>query len=301
MTVSIVIPALNEEDAITQTVKDVQKTLSDANIVDFEVLVVDDGSTDATAERAVAAGAHVVKHVHNLGYGRSLKTGIAAAQNDTIVISDADGTYPIVEIPRLVEIYSKGYDMVVAQRTGEHYHESAIKSRLRGILRGIVEFFAERPVLDVNSGLRVFSRRTIQRYVGRLCDTFSFTTSVTLAYMMTGKTVVYIPCDYHSRIGQTKVKMFKDTVKTFQYILQAAIYYNPLRLFALASFFTIALGAVLMIISLAFGGLTSFFALSLGSILLGITFFVLGLIADLLRQGFDTLEHLHIDKNDRPN
>lgn len=93
--------------------------------------------------------------------------------------------------------------------------------------------------------------------------------------------------------------MFKDTVKTFQYIMQAAIYYNPLRLFALASFFTIALGIVLMIVSVAFGGLTSFFALSLGSVLLGITFFVLGLLADLLRQGFDTLEHLHSDESDR--
>ncbi len=152
-------------------------------------------------------------------------------------------TYPFTEVPKLLEEYHKGFDMVVGARTGEHYRESNLKSPLRKILKFLVEFTAGRKVPDVNSGLRVFSKTTIIAYLNHLCDTFSFTTSMTLAYMMTGKFVKYIPIPYDKREGKSKVRLFRDSLRTLQYILQAINYYNPIKIFlsfaALCIFFSI--------------------------------------------------------------
>ena len=135
--------------------------LKESHLPDFEIIVVNDGSTDRTGLIAREAGAVVIDHPHNVGYGKSLKDGIAKAKNDTIVISDADSTYPIYEIPNLVSLYQKGYDMVVGARRGEHYDESIIKSPLRKILTFIVEFVAGGLLPDINSGLRVFSENQL--------------------------------------------------------------------------------------------------------------------------------------------
>ena len=147
----------------------------------------------------------MVRHLQNLGYGRSLKDGIAAARYDVIAITDADGTYPIKDIPRLFDVYRAGYHMVVGTRTGEHYRQSAFKSPLRWILQHLVEYTASRDIPDINSGLRIFSQLHATTYFERLCDTFSFTTSLTLAFMMNGLFVVYVPIEYYKRIGKTKV------------------------------------------------------------------------------------------------
>jgi glycosyltransferase involved in cell wall biosynthesis len=114
--ISVVIPALNEQDEIGRTVTRVREVLSTAGIGAYEVVIVDDGSRDETGARAEQAGARVLRHPHNVGYGRSLKDGIRAARYDTIIINDADGTYPIDAIPDLLARYGEGYDMVVGAR-----------------------------------------------------------------------------------------------------------------------------------------------------------------------------------------
>ena len=123
--------------------------------------------------------------------------------------------------------------MVVGARTGKYYRESIMKSLLRIILKFLVEFTAGRSIPDINSGLRVFSKKTITNYLQHLCNTFSFTTSLTLAYMMTGKFVEYIPIEYGKRMGVSKVRLFRESLRTLQYITQSIIYYNPLKLFIL--------------------------------------------------------------------
>jgi polyisoprenyl-phosphate glycosyltransferase len=281
--ISVVIPALNEQDEIGRTVTRLQQVLSGSGIDNFEVIVVDDGSRDETALRAEAAGARVLRHPHNVGYGRSLKDGIKAARNDTIIINDADGTYPIEAIPDLLACFDKGYDMVVGARSGENYRESLIKMPLRRLLRFIVEFTAGRSIPDINSGLRVFRRSAVTGYFDHLCDTFSFTTSMTLAYMMTGKFVAYIPIAYHKRVGKSKVRLFRDSMKTLQYIVEAAIYYNPLKMFGLMAF--IVLGSSLVSFALALiAKLNVFFYVGVGGIISSVIVFSLGLLAVLLRQ-----------------
>ncbi len=281
--VSVVVPAYDEENGIERTVRSIHELFEHAKFGNYEIVVVDDGSSDLTAQYARQAGARVVSHPHNVGYGRSLKDGITAAHYDTIVITDADGTYPVERIPDLLQHYIRGFDMVVGQRTGEHYKESAIKAPLRSILKLLVEYTAGRRIPDINSGLRVFRRETVMPYFQHLCDTFSFTTSLTLAYMMTGRFVTYLPMEYHSRIGKTKVRLFRESLRTLQYIVQAIIYYNPLKIFLLMSALCLLFAAFSLIIAMIFQ-ITSAFILSVGSILVAILVFALGLLADLLKQ-----------------
>ncbi len=281
--VSVVIPALNEQESITDTVQKIAFTLSEAGILDVEIIVVDDGSVDETGRRARDAGAIVIHHPHNVGYGFSLKTGILAAKADTIVITDADGTYPIEKIPFLISEYQKGFNLVVGSRTGKHYRESILKMPMRLLLKWLVEFVVGRKVPDINSGLRVFSRQDIIPYFNHLCDTFSFTTSMTLAYMMTRKFVYHVPVPYYKRVGKTKVRLLRDSLRTLQYITQAIIYYNPLKIFVILCFFTL-LAAILGFIGSLLIAIPALVMLSIGCLLVTPIIFSMGLLADLLRQ-----------------
>ena len=101
--VTVVVPAYNEEVSIGETVVAIKKALSKGKVDTYEILVVDDGSSDSTKQNAKKAGAKVLSHPHNLGYGKAIKSGLKLAKNDTIVITDADGTYEIERIPDLVE------------------------------------------------------------------------------------------------------------------------------------------------------------------------------------------------------
>lgn len=291
---SVVIPAYDEEDAIGRTIRAIKEALDASDIAPFEIIVVDDGSTDRTQEIAAAEGARVVRHLQNLGYGRSLKDGIENARYGAIAITDADGTYPIKDIPRLFALYQTGYDMVVGSRTGEHYRESALKSPLRWVLQHLVEYTASRKIPDINSGLRIFNRAHAMTYFQRLCDTFSFTTSLTLAFMMNGLFVIYVPIDYYKRVGKTKVRLLSDSFRTLQYIAEAAIYYNPLRIFMLLSVMLFAASVVLIGINV-FLHTIGLFYIAIGCVLMSVQTFATGLIAALLKQILQQQKPLAVD------
>lgn len=280
--VSVIIPAFNEDGAIAGTIEQVRRTLASAE-VEAEIIVVDDGSADHTARLAGEAGAKVLRHAHNIGYGKALKTGIAAASHDTIVITDADGTYPIDRIPDLLAEQVKGFDMVVGARTGDHYRGSHLKWPLRLLLRFLVEWAAGRRIPDINSGLRVFSRDTARPYLDHLCDTFSFTTSLTLAFMMTGKFVGYLPIAYHARTGNSKVSLWRDSLKTLTFVIQAILYYSPMKIFFVLVGLCLITAAASVAIGIIFH-LATGFMMGVGSLLTALIIFSLGLMADLLKQ-----------------
>lgn len=284
--ISIVIPALNEERGIGATVANISDVLVTSKLVPFEILVIDDGSSDGTGKIAAEAGARVIRHPHNVGYGRSIKKGIEEAKYDTIVISDADGTYPAASIPDLVRLYNEGFDMAVGERHGSYYRQSALKMPLRAILRFLVEWTAGRRIPDINSGLRVFSRSAAIKYFPHLCDTFSFTTSMTLAYMMTRRFVTYHRIDYFERTGNSKVRLFRDSLKTLQYVVEAIVYYNPLKIFLLLSLICGLTSAIVMLISVYFSVATGIM-LAVGTAMVGIVMFGIGLLAVLLKQIMD--------------
>lgn len=282
---TVIIPAYNEEGGIVLTVTSVRNTLEAHGIGPFEIIVVDDGSTDSTADLIASLDAEItlIKKPQNIGYGNSLKLGIIAAKYDTIAIMDADGTYPPEMIPILLDQYVKGFDMVVGQRTGAFYRESSLKHPMRLILKFLVEFACARSIPDPNSGLRIFSKSAVSDLLPTLCDRFSFTTSLTLAYMMLQRYVCYIPISYEERIGKTKVKLIKDSLITLQYIVQAINFYNPLKIFIVLSLLLFT-GSVLLLFSGLMLKATTLIQMGIVLIASSVIVFALGLLADLINQ-----------------
>jgi polyisoprenyl-phosphate glycosyltransferase len=277
---TVVIPALNEEAAVGDVVRRVRATL-DSTGEPYEVIVVDDGSTDKTAEVAREAGAVVLQHPQNAGYGAGLKSGISHAQYDHIIITDADGTYPIDRIPDLVA-ESYRFDMVVGARRGRYYRESFIKEPARLVFGALCSWVTGTRIPDVNSGLRVFRTSLAKQYFHVISQGYSFTTTITLAALSNGYFVKYIPIDYYQRVGKTKVKLVRDTLRTTQIILQAIVYYNPIKLF-------LAFALVSAACALAFWLLyaltwSSVFGVTAGLWTVSIVHFIaMGLFADLVR------------------
>jgi len=286
--ISIVIPAYNEEGGIANTVSEAKAVLARLpKLAGSEIIVVNDGSSDRTGEILSGMdGVRIVTHPHNVGYGRALKSGIAAAANETIVMIDADLTYPLTALPEMLDLYGKGFDMVVAARTGNKYRESLVKAPLRAVLRWLVEYTSGRKVPDINSGFRVLNKKTVTGYFPHLCDTFSFTTSMTLSYMMTGRFVGYCPTDYRERKGKTKVRLLRDSLRTLQYIAQATVYYNPLKIFILMAVIALAGSVAGFILSAVFGLLTGYI-LGVSGLVLSFLMFSVGLLAVLLKQIMD--------------
>jgi len=285
--ISVVIPAYNEGNAIKETIDEIKNILKKNKIYKgSEIIVVNDGSTDNTGEIAKKNGAIVINNPTNMGYGFSLKRGIKQAKNETIVITDADLTYPFDVVPEMLEKKKEGFDLVVAARTGKYYRQSLFKSLLRKMLKGLVEFVSEKKIKDINSGLRIFDKSLVMKYFPRLCDTFSFTTSQTLAYFMNNHFVTYIDIPYNKRVGKSKIKLFRDSIKSMKYILEACVYYNPLKIFVALSLICINLSIIGFLFS-HFANIKAGYILGIGGLLISIIVFALGLLAVLLKQIMD--------------
>lgn len=230
---SVIIPALNEADGIVPTLDRV-KAVAVAQGWDLELIVVDDGSTDDTGEKARAAGATVIRHPTNGGYGLSLQDGIRAARHPYIAITDADGTYPVEDLPKIYSmVVDQGFDMAVGARTGTEYKKGLLKYPARILFRLLAEYVAGRRIPDINSGLRVMRREKLLPHLSRTCLGFSFTTSITLIFFLNGFFIGYTPIDYAARMGKSKVKHITDTLRTSQIMVSVISHYNPLKLFLL--------------------------------------------------------------------
>jgi glycosyltransferase involved in cell wall biosynthesis len=223
--VSIVVPAYNEVSGIRQVLEELRR-LDPA----WEVLVVDDGSTDGTGEIAAQSGFRVIRHKVNRGYGASLKSGIRAARGSWIVITDADGTYPNERIPELVAGL-KEHHMVVGARTGERVHIPLLRRPAKRALNQLANYLSETHIPDLNSGLRAFRREEVLRFLDILPSGFSFTTTITLAMHVNDLFVQYVPIDYHARQGHSKIRPIQDTLNFLALIVRTVLYFRPLKIF----------------------------------------------------------------------
>jgi glycosyltransferase involved in cell wall biosynthesis len=251
---SVILPALNEAGAIGATV-DRLKTLSPCP----EIIVVDDGSSDGTGDIAASRGAKVIRHPAPGGYGRSIKDGLRVATNEVIVIADADGTYPLERCSDLVSCIDRGFDMAVGARTGRYYRGSFFKMPARILLKWLVEFTAGRSIPDINSGFRAFRRSEVLAFEEDLCNGFSFTTTITLIHMLTGKFVTYIPIEYFGRVGRSKVRIVRDSLRTLQYVTEVIALYNPLKLIVLLCSVLFLLAAITVVLLPSSLGIASIF------------------------------------------
>ncbi len=229
--ITVVIPVFNESDAIEDTVSKVDLALR-ASGHTYEIIVVDDGSTDDTPVRARATLARVIMHPTNKGYGNALLTGVRNAAHPWIGITDADGTYPLDELPRMLdEAVARDLDMLVGARQGRHYDSSLTKRWARTLFKRFTEFVVGQPIPDVNSGLRIIRRDLIAQCGSALSGGFSFTTSITIIAFQTGHHVAYRPVEYFARTGKSHVRYWRDTLRALQIIVMTIVLFNPIKLY----------------------------------------------------------------------
>jgi glycosyltransferase involved in cell wall biosynthesis len=280
---SLIIPAYNEAAAITDIVRRSTTALTQC-AMQWEVIVVSDCSSDGTAELAVAAGARVIEHPTNKGYGNSLKTGISFASYSKVAIIDGDGSYHPEEL-RLLAPHASNFDMVVGQRSGYHFKGGPFKRAGRRLQHFLVEFTTGTKVPDVNSGMRIFPRDAALNFFDTLCGGFSFTTSITLSMMMCGYTITFIPINYTTRIGNSHIHYYRDTLRSLQIITHAILKYNPIKAFIPLSGVALLCSAVtglLAITALFFSQLSQALWLGLFTVIClmtALTIFALGLVA----------------------
>lgn len=228
---SVVVPCYNEESAIEESLKSLEKHLG--GISRYEIIAVNDGSTDGTAsilEKCAGRDPRlrVINHEKNQGYGAALKTGIRRAAGDLIAIIDADGTYPYDRLPDLFE-RAQNADMVVGARTGENVTYSFIRKIPKLFLKSYMSWLAGQSIPDMNSGLRIFKRSSAERFIKILPDSFSFTTTITLAMLRNRYDVQFVPINYMSRKGKSKIRPIHDTIRFAQLIVRTGMYFAPLR------------------------------------------------------------------------
>ncbi len=275
MEISVVIPVYNEAQAIGGTIRSIREYLPDA-----EILVVDDGSTDGSERVAREAGAYVWSHPYNIGNGAAIKTGIRLASGNKIVLMDGDGQHDPAEIPRLLEVSEK-YDMAVGARDPGG-HANRFRFTANQVYNLIARYATQFPVKDLTSGFRVVNRETVIPYLYLLPNSFSYPTTLTLAYLRSGRTVYYAPIQARKREGKSKIKLFRDGTRFLLILIKIITLYSPLRIFFPVSFAFFALGLVNYAFTFfAYGRFTNMSALLL---ITSVIVFMIGLVSEQITQ-----------------
>jgi len=246
--VSIVIPAYNEEKAVGSVIDQIISIMEKADIL-YEIIVVDDGSTDNTVQIIQERAVQLVRHPFNKGYGAALKTGMRKAKYDTIAIIDADGTYPAEELPKLASGIGE-WDMVVGARVGKDAEVSPLRKVAKGFLTRLANYLVGTPIPDLNSGLRVFKKDIAMQFYNILPSGFSFTLTITLALLSNDYLVQYVPTRYHKRVGKSKIRPIRDTLGFLQLIIRTVMYFASLKIFLPVSLALFLFGVVIFLYSL---------------------------------------------------
>jgi glycosyltransferase involved in cell wall biosynthesis len=268
---SVVVPAFNEEAAIGLFITELL-TVAPWR----EVLVVDDGSTDDTGQRARTAGARVIGHPYNKGNGAAVKTGIREASGACILIIDADGQHRPADAPRLVDQLG-AYDLVVGARSSGSQASWARRAG-NSSLNAIASYLAGRPIPDLTSGFRAAKRACLLEFLHLLPNGFSTPTTTTLAFMKAGYSVRFEPIEAARRRGESKIKLGSDGVTFFLILLKIITIFSPLRIFLPVSAAAFTTGAAYALWTIATQSHVTNSSVLL--ILLSVVIFLIGLVSE---------------------
>jgi glycosyltransferase involved in cell wall biosynthesis len=268
---SIVIPAFNEAASVGSLVA---ALLGAATW--HEVLVVDDGSTDATADQATTGGARVIRHPYNKGNGAAVKTGIREATGRFVLIVDADGQHRPTDAARLVSNLD-AYDLVIGARSGPS-HANLARRLGNDALNRVAGYLAERPVPDLTSGFRAARRECLLEFLHLLPNGFSTPTTTTLAFMKAGYSVRFEPVETARREGRSKIKLGPDGVRFFLILLKVITIFSPLRIFLPLSVAAFLVGAAYAVWTIATQSHVTNSSVLL--ILISIVIFLVGLVSE---------------------
>lgn len=226
MKISVVLPAKNESAAVAATVEGVLRLYTD-----FEVIVVNDGSTDRTAEVAEAVGAKVVHHPYSKGNGAAIKTGARAATGDVIVFMDADGQHDPADISRLLELIEQGHDMVVGARQ-KGSQASLGRGLANGLYNRLASWMTGHRVEDLTSGFRAVRADKFREFLYLLPNGFSYPTTSTMAFFRAGYSVTYVPIHAAQRIGKSHIRLLRDGARFLLIIFKIGTLFSPVKIFA---------------------------------------------------------------------
>jgi glycosyltransferase involved in cell wall biosynthesis len=238
MSLSIVIPAKNESASIGNIVTAAIEAWPDA-----EIIVVDDGSDDATAEVARAAGATLVHHPESLGNGAAVKAGARVAQGDIIALMDGDGQHDPKELAPLLQKLDEGYHMAVGARdSGSHANMGRLFAN--GFYNGVASLLIGRKILDLTSGFRVARAEFFKEFLYLLPNGFSYPTTITMAFLRSGYPICFVPITAANRVGKSHIRPIRDGIRFMVIIFKIATLYSPLKIFLPVSglFFLVGLG-----------------------------------------------------------
>jgi glycosyltransferase involved in cell wall biosynthesis len=235
-TTSVIVPALNEE-----AISDVVAALRSAGPW-REIIVVDDGSTDGTGERAAAAGAIVVRHPYNKGNGAAVKSGIRRATGAHVLIVDGDGQHRPADAARLVCRLAE-YDLVVGARSAGT-QATATRRIGNAALNWLASYLTERPIPDLTSGFRAARRESLLEFLHLMPNGFSTPTTTTMAFIKAGYSVWFEPIDAEQRTGKSKIKLARDGANFFLILLKIITIFSPLRIFLPVAAVTFAVGSL---------------------------------------------------------
>jgi glycosyltransferase involved in cell wall biosynthesis len=274
MELTVIVPVHNEEEALRPFDAAMHAAFK-ASGMSGRILYVDDGSTDGSAAVLVDLRAEVISLDLNRGYGAAIKTGILHAETEYLAIIDADGTYLAEDIPRLFR-EMKSCDMVVGRRP----REKGLRRVAKGFLQAIASYAVDYPIPDINSGLRIFSRKLAKDLFRLLPNGFSLTSTITLGALYTPYRVRYVPIEYRARTGRSKIKKVRALFNFTMLILRTMVLFNPLKFFLPASALLGAMGSAFLVRDLLAADIAQ------GSILLLVNAFILfaiGLLAEAIR------------------
>lgn len=233
---TVLLPSFNEELAIERVLQEIIDSLRETE-VDFEILVVDDASTDRTAELAEQFARNcwdcrvrVIRCPENRGAGAARKVGVRAAEGDVVVMLDADGSYDASAIPQLLA-YFPAYDQVNGARTSEQGTLPWLRLPAKWFIRKLACYLTGHRIPDLNTGMKAFKREAMLPWLWVVPDGFSCVTTMTLAFLTNGYAVKYVPVEYRPRIGRSKFHPIKDTWAYLSTVVRIVLYFRPLKVF----------------------------------------------------------------------
>jgi len=278
--ISVVIPVYNEEEAIGDDLDLIKRTM-DATGCPYEIIVVNDGSTDRTVEIVSSKlDVKLIHHEQNRGTGAARTTGIRAAQGDIIIMTDGDGTYPNQDMPKLLQ-YMEQCDMVIGARTQEHGTLKWLRTPAKWFIARLAAYLTGTKIPDLNSGFRAFKRDIALKYLNILPTSHSWVSTITIAFLSDGYSVKYMPIDYYRRKGKSKFHPIRDTYNYITLVVRAVTYFNPLKVFLPISLLLFTLGILKAIYDI-FAYRFHFAPSTVLVILTAIQIAALGLLADLV-------------------
>ncbi len=273
--ITVLLPAYNEEQSIDTTISKIRELHPD-----IEILVVDDGSTDGTMRKAIEAGASVWPHPYNIGNGAAVKTGIRNASGEWIIMMDADGQHDPADISRFLENIDK-YDMVVGARSKKS-KTSFHRDLANKFYNWLASFVCDFRIQDLTSGFRLVRKQTALQFLNLLPNTFSYPSTITIAFLRSGHTLKYIPIKTHERSGKSKIKLLRDGSRFFLIITKIATLYSPLRIFLPVSFLFFMTGLLYYLYTF----ITTHRFSNMSAVLLttAIIIFMMGLVSEQITQ-----------------